>query len=389
MGREIAIIGGGLAGLSCAIGLQELGIPFKLFEASNELGGRVGSYKRKQLIVDKGFQVFLPHYKTSQQLLDISKLDLCYYPSGATIITNDGPKWFGYNYPEKLKTGKKVDARWTDYIQLGIDVLRGISRPRKPGSQCIDHFKKNYSESFSSEFLEPFFRGVFLDPSCEKSVRQFQYYLHCFFRKGAAIPKLGINEIPKQLVRKIQPSAIEMDSPISKIESNKLWINNKEHKFQHIVIATDFSTCYKLLKIPEPTNPWSHVTNYILAKRADTQLSPLILNTTTSPISHINIPTLISKHLAPDNTHYMNVSTFNEDDPKAIEQEVHKLTGETDWNFVWHNTIHKALPKYHHLVPNILNDQISICGDWTNFPSIEGAIESGYRFKSKAKTLIK
>ena len=107
--NDIAIIGGGIAGLACAIGLESINIPYKLFEKSNELGGRVGTYTRDDLIVDKGFQVFLPHYKTCQQILNIKALDLCYYPSGAAIITDKGTKWFGHpiQYPNELKQGKK------------------------------------------------------------------------------------------------------------------------------------------------------------------------------------------------------------------------------------------------------------------------------------------
>ena len=70
MSKKVAIVGGGCAGLACAIQLTKKNIPFKLFESSHELGGRVGSYHRKQLIVDKGFQVFLPSYSTAKKLLN-------------------------------------------------------------------------------------------------------------------------------------------------------------------------------------------------------------------------------------------------------------------------------------------------------------------------------
>ena len=91
MDNTVAIIGGGMAGLGCAIALQKANKPFILFEASERFGGRVHSYQRKGLTVDRGFQVLLPHYPTCQKLLDYNKLDLCYYPSGAQIITRS---WF-------------------------------------------------------------------------------------------------------------------------------------------------------------------------------------------------------------------------------------------------------------------------------------------------------
>ena len=388
MGSDIAIIGGGLAGLSCAIGLKQLGIDFTLYEASDTLGGRVASYTRKQLIVDKGFQVLLPHYKITRQLLDYSRLNLCYYPSGATIITEQGPQWFGHQYPDHYKSGPKLNARWSDYIHLGMDALKGRKKPIQSSQLCQDYFKNNYSEQFNQQFLTPFFRGVFLDPICLKSVSQFQYYLHCFFRKGAAIPEKGMVKIIEQLEAQIPNEHIQKNSIITQIKDNQCIINDQPHTFKHIVIATDFSTCFKLINSPEPVHAWHHVHNYILAKKNPTQLAPLILNAQKGPISHINIPTLVSSQLAPEGTHYMNVSTFTKETPKAIEKEVHTITGEKDWSFIWEDTIQKALPKYR-LTPTISNPNITVIGDWTQFPSIEGAITSGNMFKSIAKKKIK
>ena len=95
MKKEIAIIGGGLAGLACAVELTKKNISFKLFEKESFLGGRVHTYERKRLHIDRGFQVFLPSYKMAKKLLNYEALDLCYYPSGAAIIENNARKWFG------------------------------------------------------------------------------------------------------------------------------------------------------------------------------------------------------------------------------------------------------------------------------------------------------
>ncbi len=389
MGSEIAIVGGGLAGLACAVNFERWGIPYKLFEASTRAGGRVESYTRKQLIVDRGFQVFLPHYKVSRQFLSLPELELCYYPSGASIATEDGRQWFGHplNYPKELRVGKKVSASLRDYLQLGLDVLKGIKHPVGPQEQCIDHFNQMFSTTFSSTFLKPFFRGVFLDPNFEKSINQYQYYLHCFFRKGAAIPKRGMQAIPDQLLQQLSKGTIEYDARVTKIEENQLTINNQTKRFKHICIATDFSTAYKLLQLPEPMNPWCSVSNYIFAKKSPTKLAPLTLVASDRLVSHINIPTLVSSDLAPKGTHYMNVSSFSKASPKEIERDVHAITKESDWQFVWHDSIDKALPKFQ-LSPQISNDHISICGDWTTFPSIEGAFRSGQAISKKLKSKV-
>lgn len=380
MNKEVAIIGGGLAGLACAIALQKREIPFKIFEQSSFLGGRVHTYERKKLIVDRGFQVFLPRYKTARKLLNLDALDLCYYPSGASIIENNSRKWFGspFSFPEKYKIGEKVNATFRDYFQLMIDMLSGFEDPtKKIEDPSMSYFKNYYSKEFRESFLIPFFRGVFLQPDCQKSMNQFRYYLNCFFMSGAAVPRKGMQEIPNQLIRKIPEESIELETKVDRVRYKEIFIGEKSHQFEHIIIATDFSGFFELTDQVPSKRTWDSVTNFILAKKATTKCTPLTLVVDSPLVSHMNVPTLISDALSPKNTHYMNVSTFGEHDPKEVESEVQRLVGENDWKFVWHDHIEKGLPR-NQAPPSVDLDHISICGDWTTFSSIEGALSSGY-----------
>lgn len=384
MNNTVAIIGGGMAGLGCAIALQKANKPFILFEASERFGGRVHSYQRKGLTVDRGFQVLLPHYPTCQKLLDYNKLDLCYYPSGAQIITDHGLKWFGkpFNYPTMYKKGKKLKASMSDYIQMGLDTLGGLQSPNGTSSPTNGHLKNCYSAAFNNEFLTPFFRGVFLDPECNTGVQQFKFYLNCFFRAGAAVPKDGMQAIPNQLVSQLPERQLQLNTKVTAINENKITINGETQSFEHIVIATDGNKAHQLLNQPTPPNTWHHVHNTILTTTQPTQLGPLTLISKKSPVSHLNIPTLLSNNLAPQNTHYMNVSHFDPTAPKTIEAEVHQLTNEHHWRIAWTDTINEALPKAQ-FKPKISSDHISICGDFTTFSSIEGALNSGYKTGQK------
>ena len=195
-----------------------------------------------------------------------------------------------------------------------------------------------------------------------------------------------MKEIPNQCLKQLNPTSIELNTSVNKVESNALWINNKKHTFKHIVIATDISTCHALLNKPLQKMPWNGISNYIFEKKTSTTLSPLTLIGKESCISHFNIPTLVSPNLAPKNSHYMTVSSFQSINPTSIEQELHQLTNENDWQFRWSDTIHQGLPNIYPQ-PKLDDENITLCGDWTTFASIEGAMKSGYAFKNKAMQL--
>ena len=64
MGDEIIVIGGGLAGLSCAVALTDHGLRVRLFEADVRLGGRAASWTDEQTgdTVDIGPHIFHSEY---------------------------------------------------------------------------------------------------------------------------------------------------------------------------------------------------------------------------------------------------------------------------------------------------------------------------------------
>jgi hydroxysqualene dehydroxylase len=56
---RVAVIGGGLAGITAAIALAESGAQVSLLETRPRLGGATCSFTRDDLVVDTGQHVFL------------------------------------------------------------------------------------------------------------------------------------------------------------------------------------------------------------------------------------------------------------------------------------------------------------------------------------------
>ena len=58
--HPIAIVGAGLAGLSCAVALHDEGFAVRVFEAGDGVGGRVRTDKVDGFTLDHGFQLYNP-----------------------------------------------------------------------------------------------------------------------------------------------------------------------------------------------------------------------------------------------------------------------------------------------------------------------------------------
>ena len=67
--RKVVVIGGGLAGITAAIGLREAGAGVTLVEARPRLGGAASSFARGDMMIDNGQHVFLRCCSSYQGLL--------------------------------------------------------------------------------------------------------------------------------------------------------------------------------------------------------------------------------------------------------------------------------------------------------------------------------
>ncbi|MFL6051908.1 MAG: hydroxysqualene dehydroxylase HpnE [Actinoallomurus sp.] len=66
----VAVVGGGLAGITAALALREAGLPVTVYEARPRLGGATHSFERDGLVVDNGQHVFLRCCTAYRGLLD-------------------------------------------------------------------------------------------------------------------------------------------------------------------------------------------------------------------------------------------------------------------------------------------------------------------------------
>ncbi len=227
----IAIVGAGLSGLSCALELKRLGLPFTLLEADDEPGGRVRSVLREGFTLDRGFQVILSSYSAVRETVDIPSLQPRFFESGAILAGRDGRMSQLTNplrHPQAL-AGTLSAFSLPDQLRLAVLGGKTMLTPDKallsrcgrtddrPTLQFLQ--EQGFSEKFISCFAAPFFGGVLLDDSLSTSAGLFLYYLKKFATGRAWIPAAGIGAFPQAIADALGEGAIRFGCRVAGLET--------------------------------------------------------------------------------------------------------------------------------------------------------------------------
>lgn len=394
----VIIVGAGMAGLSCANYLNNKNIDFLVLDAAKEVGGRVRTDLEDDFRLDRGFQILLTAYPEAQRLLNYDTLSLMPFDSGA-IIRNEG-RFEQFSNP--FKNPSAVFSSITSPIGSFSDKLRtlrlvldteGITEEvLTQNEESTDHFLRNYgfSDKMMTQFLKPFFGGVFLEDQLATSSAFFKYIFGKFYEGDAVIPANGMQAIPEQLAANLPNHSIRLNCPVERIDGTSVYLSSGE-KIQgsQVVIATDALQANKLLR--QETHHQFNATScvYFAANESPLQDKMLVLNPNRNElIQNLCVPSDIAPNYAPTGKSLISVSTAylgatNEQQNIAtLKQELTHWFGKdvTEWQHLKSYHIPYALPSFAVGAKNLplqIADKIYRCGDYTAYPSLNAAMMTG------------
>ena len=255
---SIHIIGGGISGLIAARVLEEHGLSATIIEATDRLGGRVKTDVVDGYSLDHGFQVLLTAYPAAKKYLDFDALELQEFLPGSAIFKNGKQKIIGdplRNLSLLLPTLFSGIGTVNDKVKI----LALNRRLKKKSIQNIFAEKEQttrvylenigFSEAIITNFFTPFFSGIFLENKLETSSRMFEFVYKMFGEGNAALPKDGIQAIPKQLFEKLKSTTIIFNTKVKSVENGSIKLESGETlKSNFTIIATQASGLVSNLK---------------------------------------------------------------------------------------------------------------------------------------------
>jgi phytoene dehydrogenase-like protein len=395
------IIGGGLAGLSCARQLDDACVPFVLLEAADAAGGRIRTDEVEGFKCDHGFQVLLTAYPEAKRQLDYDALSLKPFIAGSLIRKGGRFHKFIDPWRHPLDGVRSVFGGVGSVIDKArIAKLRSRSMRstveslfEAPETSTLDSLRGyGFSDAMIDGFFRPFLGGVFLERDLNTSSRVLHFVFRMFSTGNAALPSGGMQAIPDQMAARLSEGKLRLNTPVAEVNPTSVVLTNGEQiDASQVVVATDAFSASKLLKTEKPKPNRRVFCLYFAADETPVSDPILVLNGDGSgPINNLCVPTLVCPDYAPAGQHLVSISVLEASatDAATLEESVRAQAKE------WFGS---TVDSWRHLktydIPHALPDQLSgknatpgrstqqngviVCGDHIGNASIQSALESG------------
>jgi phytoene dehydrogenase-like protein len=413
-------VGAGLAGLAAAITLQDAGEPFLLCEAGDAVGGRVRTDKVDGFLLDRGFQVFLTAYPEAKRLLDYPSLRLKSFYAGAYLAWQGRLRLMAdpLRHPtDALRNLTSDPATWGDRLRIGRLRMKGSgaglvrvardwrNRPAncEPPLSTQDRFQADgFSLQFQRAFLEPFFRGIFLDPALQTSADLFRFVFGMMAQGETTIPQDGMEAIPRQLAQRIPATALrlnhrcvalEMDAAgggRACFETGKASAETVSLEWDRLILAVEEPAACALLGWPVPKAARQTTSIYFAAEQNPLARPALVLFGEGGPVNHLAVLSAVAPSYAPPGQHLLVANLVGEAATDAevllpaIREQLLPWFGEQvhRWRYLRAVSVPFAQPNQDVDLAGTnpqrgrLPSGVMLAGDYTTNASIDGALYS-------------
>ncbi|MGC3861129.1 FAD-dependent oxidoreductase [Micromonospora chersina] len=395
---DVVIVGGGLAGLAAARRLHRAGMPWRLVEAADRLGGRVATDEVDGYLLDRGFQVLNTAYPRLAGLVDLGALDLGRFTSGVLVRRGDrlerlvNPLRDPAGAPATLTAGvgSLVDRLRFAALATGCATLpvgRLLNAPETTTETALR--RAGLSAAFIEEVLRPFLSGVVLDRELATSSHVLAVLLRAFARGRIGLPARGMAALPAAVAAPLPAELIDLDTPVTEVAPGRVRTQAGDTTCRAVVVAVDPSAAATLLPRLQRVRMHSYTTYY---HSTDTPplAEPILLldGERRELVANTVVVSNAASTYAPAGRHLVATSVVGPQAPPEplIRRELDRLYGRStaDWTHLTTVSVPEALPaapppQGRLRKPVALGEGLFVAGDHRDSPSIQGALASGWR----------
>jgi phytoene dehydrogenase-like protein len=392
--RDAVIVGAGLAGLTCALRLEEAGLDVQLVDAADRCGGRVRTDRVDGFLLDRGFQVLLDSYPEPRRWLDMDALDLRCFSPGA-LVRIDGKTT---RVADPFRSPTAIPATTLSRIGTMADKIRmlrlryavrdGATFDGRTTQEALEAF--GFSHLAIERFFLPFFGGVFLDRNLDTDSARFAFLFDMFARGSAAVPAEGMEVIPQQLVHRLRNAPL-LGTTVREINEGGVKLaTGLSIDARVTIVATDARTAYELIR-QEGAPAWRPSTTVYFDAPEPPRRGPwLMLNGDgVGVVNHVAVMSEVSPSYAPNGRALVAVSVLGKVPVTDAELVAAVRVDLTDWFSravsSWRLLRVVRVPMSLPVTPEFIRrpaplrprPDLFVCGDHVGNPSIEGAMVSG------------
>jgi 15-cis-phytoene desaturase len=282
--RTVIIVGGGLAGLSTALYLQQYGVGITLLERNEYLGGRTASWDKNGMKVESGLHRFLGFFTELPKLLKMADIDpdKILFWEDEIIIIKRGKKRGRFGLAPFYKPIKTLAGLFGNSHLLSIHdkltltrfftkgVIDCMRKPEKMDQLSILEYAKNkgISDHLITTIITPLSAGLFFLPPQRYSAfvffGLFIPFLPKFHKTRVGAFLGGMTDVMAgPLGNKIIQNGGVV---INDAEVQELIIENGQvkgvtaddigYRADHVILAASIGPAQRLLRKSFGSNPW-------------------------------------------------------------------------------------------------------------------------------------
>lgn len=362
------VIGGGLAGINAALTLQDAGESVELFEASDDLGGRVRSDYIDGYILDRGFQLINSGYSELKRLDVIKEIDFCKADRTIDVITPFGVSSIGDPRIHPLMGMRSPLGSLKEKLAL----LTFLGAKANGDISLRDALLAAGTGNLFENLLKPFLRGVFLDELEHVDSSYGREIIKSFILGDSGLPRAGVGALTEALGARIE--SVQLNAPIDSLD---------QFRGKKIILATDSRTAEKLLQMELETHSVRSTTWYHAIPSGLLATKRLRVTSAASPlVNSIAMSNVVPEYAPKGKTLISSTSLVSMSDSDAVV-EISKFwkIPDSDFELIRRYEIAASLPQFRPgrigVSATRISDSVFIAGDYRTAGSQNGALLSG------------